>query len=115
MSQGTPAPFYLSNAKGEQLRIGIIGYGIRGEQVVRTLGFPHPDVIDDWKQAAMENPQDKRYQNYINKPDLNGMVNGVCDIFDAHAERAREAAANRGREGNNGTFAEKPKRYHRYS
>ncbi|MCF8336250.1 MAG: Gfo/Idh/MocA family oxidoreductase [Bacteroidales bacterium] len=115
MSKGTEAPVYFGNAKGEKIRVGIIGYGIRGPQLMRGLGFPHPETIDAWKQAAMENPQDKRYQNYMNQPDLNVTVNGVCDIFDAHAERAMEAAANRGREGTNGSFAKQPKRYHRYT
>jgi hypothetical protein len=75
-------PVYLGNAKGEQLRFGIIGYDISGEQVVRALGFPHPDVIDEWKQSTMENPEDKSYQSYMDQPDLNVVIAGVCDIFD---------------------------------
>lgn len=115
MSRGAPSPIYLGNAKGEKLRIGIIGYGIRGEQLMRALGFPHPETIDSWKQAAVENSQDKRYQIYMDQPDLNVEVNGVCDLFDVRAQRAREAAANRDRQGTNGQLDELPKRYRRYT
>ena len=115
MSHGTPSPVYFGNAKGDELRIGIIGYGIRGEQLMRALGFPHPETIDSWKQAAVENPQDKRYQFYMNQPDLNVVVKGVCDLFDVRAKRAMEAGANRNRQGTNGKMGKMPSIYRRYT
>lgn len=114
MSQGTPAPVYFGQASGEHLRLGIIGFGGRGEHLVRALGFPHPDVIAGWKQAAMKDSQDKRYQNYMNQPDLNVEINGVCDIFDVHAERGLEAAANKARKADREKIGKKPPRYQRY-
>ncbi|MBS3774923.1 MAG: Gfo/Idh/MocA family oxidoreductase [Bacteroidales bacterium] len=114
MSRNTPSPVYFGKATGERLRLGIIGYGGRGEHLVRALGFPHPDVIDTWKQAAMKDSKDKRYEQYMSQPDLNVAINGICDIFDVHAERALKAGANQGREGSNGSLGQAPKRYRRY-
>jgi predicted dehydrogenase len=115
MTHDTESPVYFGNAKGEKIRLGIIGYGIRGTQLMRALGFPHPETIDSWKQAAMENSQDKRYANYMNQPDLNIEINGVCDLFDVRAKRAMEASANINREGSKGNFGKQPKRYRRYT
>src|SRR6056297_3056653 len=115
MSHNTPSPVYFGKATGEKLRLGIIGYGGRGEHLVRALGFPHPDVIDSWKQAAMNDSKDKRYEQYMNQPDLNVTINGICDIFDVHAERALKAGANKGRQGNKGSLGQPPKRYRRYT
>jgi len=115
MTGDTPSPAYFGKATGEHLRLGIIGFGGRGEHLVRALGYPHPDVIDSWKKGAMKNSNDTRYQQYMNQPDLNVTINGVCDIFDVHAGRALKAASNKGRQGNEGTFSKPPKRYLRYS
>jgi len=114
MSGNTPSPVYFGKATGEQLRLGIIGYGGRGEHLVRALGFPHPDVIDSWKKAAMKDSKDKRYEQYMNQPDLNVTINGICDIFDVHAQRALQAGANQGRVGSKGSLGQPPKSYRRY-
>lgn len=115
MSRDTSVPAYFGKAKGEKIRLGVIGYGIRGTHLVKGLGFPHPDMIDEWKFAAMKNPQDKRYESYMEQPDLNVQITAVCDIFDVHALRAMEASANLNREGSNGKFGNPPKRYRRYT
>ena len=36
---------------GDPLRIGVIGFGIRGEQLARALGFATSDWIDEMRQA----------------------------------------------------------------
>ncbi|MFW5877897.1 MAG: gfo/Idh/MocA family oxidoreductase, partial [bacterium] len=97
-----------------KLRIGIIGFGIRGELLLRAAGFAHPDVIENWKDAALKNSSDKRYQDYLAQDDLNIEVNGICDLYDIHAERALRASANKGREGLKGSLGEKAKRYRNY-
>ncbi len=97
-----------------KLRIGIIGIGGRGEHLLRATGFAHPDKIEGWKEAAVLNSSDKRYEDYLAQDDLNLEVNGVCDLFDVHAERGLAASANKGREGLNGSFGKKAKRYTNY-
>ena len=102
-------------AGGEALRIGIIGFGIRGEQLMRAAGFARPEVIDEWEKAAEKNPNDRRYADYIAQENLNITINGVCDLFDVRAENALHAAANINREGREGQMVQTAKRYRRYT
>jgi len=115
MSNETESSHTSSGTSGEKIRIGIIGYGIRGNQLLKAAGFAHPQEVEELKQSATNDPQDSRYQNFLAQEDLNIEINGVCDLFDIYAEKAREASANPGREGVNGSFKEKPPRYKRYT
>jgi predicted dehydrogenase len=99
---------------GETIRIGIIGYGIRGTQLMQAAGFVAPQRIQEWKDAAEKDSSNTRYENFLQQDDLNIQVTGVCDLFDVHAENAMLAASNTGREGSNGSLGKKPKRYANY-
>lgn len=99
---------------GKLIRLGLIGYGIRGVQLAEAAGFTHPAVIDELKAAALQNPADSRYQDFMEQEDLHIEINGVCDIFDTYGERARETAANTKREGSDGKLNQLPKRYKNY-
>ena len=99
---------------GDTIRIGIIGYGIRGTQLMKAAGFAHPDAIQKLKDQSSENSQDKRYSDFQEQDDLNIHVTGVCDLFDVHAEKAIAAASNIGREGTGGQTGPAPKRYKNY-
>ncbi len=105
---------YTSPRTTPQVRIGVIGYGGRGEYLLRGAGFAHPDIIDEWKEAARQNRDDKRYDDFLAQDDLNLVLNGVCDLFDLRAERAMAASANTGREGSDGKFGTRAKRYTHY-
>ena len=84
---------------GEKIRLGIIGFGIRGPQIAKAAGFLHPEDVENMKQAEVANSGDTRYQEFIEQADLNVEITAVCDIFTVYAERAREAAANIERKG----------------
>lgn len=84
----------LPDMSGDPLRIGIAGFGIRGEQLLRALGF----ATNEWKtsmaEAAAANKNDTRlatFQEQIRDSNLNIRITGVCDVFDVHANRAIEA------------------------
>ena len=96
------------------INVGIIGYGIRGNQLLRGAGFIHPTLVEEWKKNANENPNDHRYKEYLEQEDLNIRITGVCDIFDVHAEKAIEAAANINRGGFDAEMADAPKRYNTF-
>ena len=113
LSASSPAIENYSNTN-PKLRIGIIGYGIRGTQLLKGAGFAHPDIIDEWKNAALKNPDDRRYEDYLAQDNLNLEITAVCDLFDVHAERAIAASANGGREGTSGKFGKKAKRYQNF-
>jgi predicted dehydrogenase len=99
---------------GQQIRLGMIGFGIRGKQLMRAAGFAEPSYIDALKEACMKNSKDSRYKDYMEQEDLNVVVNGVCDIFDVYGEAAVLAGSNKYREGVNGKFGPSPKRYRHY-
>ncbi len=84
----------LPDMSGDPLRIGIVGFGIRGEQLLRALGF----ATNEWKtsmaEAAAANKNDTRlatFQEQVRDSNLNIRITGVCDVFDVHANRAMEA------------------------
>ncbi|HSG68177.1 MAG TPA: Gfo/Idh/MocA family oxidoreductase [Bacteroidales bacterium] len=98
----------------KHIRLGIIGYGIRGKHLARAAGFAHPELIDDWIKGTAENGNDNRYRQYLAQEDLNVSLNGVCDIFDTYGRMAQEAGANINREGSNGKMGNVPVRYTNY-
>lgn len=99
---------------GDTLRIGIIGFGIRGAQLLQALGFATPDYVDHLKQLAKDDPQNTRYKDFVEQDDLNVVVNGVCDIFEVYARDAAMAAANRDKQGAEGTLKNMPVIYKNY-
>lgn len=72
---------------GDPVRIGVIGFGIRGEQLTRSLGF----ATDDWKEemrlAAEEDPNNKGLEDFEAQEQLNVKLVGICDVFDVRAEK----------------------------
>ncbi len=114
MDQETPPESQPVSSGGKPIRLGIIGSGSRGTQLLRAAGFVTPDWIDDIKKAALDNPADRRYKEYMEQEDLNLVINGVCDIFDSHAERALAAAGNPSRNGTDAKPTHQVKRYRTY-
>lgn len=99
---------------GKQIRIGVIGFGIRGKQLMKALGFAEPAYIDNLVRAKETNPDDKRYDVYMEQDDMNVVINGVCDIFDVYGEAAVIAGSNVHRQGSGGKMGPAPKRYRTY-
>lgn len=101
-------------AKGKEIRIGLIGYGIRGKMLAKGLGFAHPTMIDELIQGAKKDKSDNRYKVFLEQDDLNVRITAVCDIFDTYGTMAQEMGANIYREGTGGKMADQPKRYLNY-
>jgi len=72
---------------GTPIRLGIIGFGIRGEQLCRALGFATKEWLASMKEAAEKNPNDTRLKEFMDQESLNIKITAVCDIFDVNAER----------------------------
>jgi predicted dehydrogenase len=83
---------------GDQIRVGIIGFGGRGENVVRAAGFAHPDWIEQ-KQISEKDTGDTALKDFLGQEDLNISIAGVCDAFDIRAERGVAASSNEVRPG----------------
>lgn len=100
--------------KGDKIRLGIIGFGIRGPQIAKAAGFLHPDNVEAMKEAAAANRADTRYQEFIEQEDLNIEITAVCDIFTVYAKKAQETAANIERRGKDAKFGDMPVIYDDY-
>ncbi|NDV94578.1 gfo/Idh/MocA family oxidoreductase [Dysgonomonas sp. 521] len=99
---------------GKQIRLGIIGCGIRGKQLLRAAGFATPQSLQDLIDESKKDKKDTRYQLFKEQEDLNVVLTGVCDIFDTFAEQGVAAGANINREGLGGKLGPEPKRYRHY-
>jgi predicted dehydrogenase len=99
---------------GPKVRIGIIGFGIRGPQIASAAGFMHPDQVESLKKAAEANNQDTRYREFLEQEDLNIEITAVCDIFSVYAAKAQATGANIGRQGKDGNSSAMPKIYNNY-
>ena len=109
------SPAYIDNpSKGREIRLGLIGYGIRGKDLALSAGFAHPKMIDEWKEGAINDKQDKRYEDYLAQESLNVKLTAVCDIFDTYGSQAKEAGANILREGTGGKMSGEPIRFKNY-
>ncbi len=109
-----PVPLLRQVNKEKVIRLGIIGFGIRGRHLLRAAGFAEPRWIDDNIAAAKNDRFNTSYDDYMNQEDLNAVVSGICDIFDIHAEEALLAGANIHRVGSEGKAGIKPKRFLNY-
>lgn len=101
-------------ANGKTIRLGFIGYGIRGKQLMRAIGFATPEYLQELIDKAKTDSRDTRYEDYRRQEDLNVVITAVCDIFDTYAEEGIKAAANVKREGIGGQLGASPKRYRNY-
>jgi predicted dehydrogenase len=101
-------------SQGKEIRLGLIGYGIRGKDLAMAAGYAHPTRIDYWKESALANKQDNNYEDYLAQEGLNVKLTAVCDIFDTYGKMAVDAGANVYREGTGGRTGEAPKRYRNY-
>ena len=73
---------------GDPVRLGIIGFGIRGKQLCRALGFATNDWLEDMQKATATNPKDTRLSEFKAQENLNIKLTAVCDVFDAQAQLA---------------------------
>ncbi len=108
------APYAATSSDAGIIRLGIIGFGIRGEQLMQAIGFATPQYVENLIIQNKANSNNTRYQDFMEQDDLRVEVTAVCDIFDTYADQAMDAGANIYREGINGKFGPRPKRYLHY-
>ena len=96
-----------SGAKGDLVRVGIIGFGSRAVSHANGLGYMHPLDIESKKK-------NDTLKDWLAQEDLNVAITGICDVFDLHAENGLETARSEIRPGA-GTSSKLPvKRYRTY-
>jgi predicted dehydrogenase len=74
-----------------RIRFGLIGNGWRGDQLLESFGFIHPEKV-------MANTVNGKYSEWLNsfirQEDLNVEFGGICDTFEIHANRGVEISLN---------------------
>ncbi len=73
---------------GKPIRVGIIGFGIRGKQLCKSLGFATKQWLKDMKDAAEKDPQHTALKDFLAQEKLNVKLVAICDVFDVRAEEA---------------------------
>ncbi|RIV67598.1 Gfo/Idh/MocA family protein [Flagellimonas aequoris] len=71
---------------GEPVRVGIIGFGIRGEQLCRALGFATENWKEQMRLAAQEDANNHALEDFMGQEKLNVKLVGICDVFDVRAD-----------------------------
>jgi predicted dehydrogenase len=84
------APPSSGPMSGDAIRLGLIGFGIRGKQLMRALGFADKEWKESMAAAAAKNSNDSRLKDFVEQENLNVQIRGVCDVFDTYAEIAVE-------------------------
>jgi predicted dehydrogenase len=79
---------------GKPIRVGIIGFGGRGEHLVRSLGFATTAWLTEMKDNAAKNPNDTRLKEFLDQENLNVSLTAVCDVFDFNANKALQSFNN---------------------
>lgn len=80
-----------TGTNGNRLRFGVVGHGWRGEQLLQSLGYTHPEEVE---KQTVNGKYTKRFQQFLEQEDLNVEFVGVCDTFDLHAKRGVEISIN---------------------
>jgi predicted dehydrogenase len=90
-----PVQWTSSPISDKLIRVGIIGFGVRGEEQARALGFAHPDWLEQLRINAQKNKLDTRLQDWLNQENLQVAITGICEVFDQRRERGLEVAQNK--------------------
>jgi predicted dehydrogenase len=80
-----------SGINGQSIRIGLVGNGWRGEDLLKWLGYVHPNYV---KQNTVNGKPNKRLEDFLNQEDLNVEITGICDTFSVHTRRGVEISSN---------------------
>ncbi len=73
------------------IRLGLIGNGWRGEQLLQSFGFIHPEQI---KENTVKGKYSEWLNDFMNQEDLNIEIAGICDTYEIHAQRGIEISGN---------------------
>ena len=97
----------VTHQKGELIRVGIAGYGVRGGQLARALGFMEKSSFDQTVGSGSLETQ-------IKDGNLHVAITGICDVFDLHADKGLATAAHDIHTGGEFASVHPVKRYRHY-
>jgi predicted dehydrogenase len=97
----------VTHKKGELIRIGIVGFGSRGSQLAKALGFLEKSEFD---QTVGDGSLDAQIQD----GNLHVAITGICEIFDMRAEQGMATAVHDIHTGGTFASAHPVKKYRHY-
>jgi predicted dehydrogenase len=97
----------VTETRGDLIRIGMAGFGVRGGQLAKAMGF-----MD--KQEFGEEVKSGSLDAQIKYGNLNVAIAGICDVFDLHAENGLAVAQHDIFTGGELAKKHKVKRYRHY-
>jgi len=81
----------VMKSDGDLIRVGMVGFGVRGRQLSKALGFMEKAEFEE-ELAEQKERGDDSLQSQIDHGNLNIAITGICDVFDLHAERGLDYA-----------------------
>ncbi len=79
-----------------KIRFGLVGNGWRGDQLLESFGFIHPDKV---RESTQNGKYNKWLRDFLAQEDLNVEFAGICDTFEFHVQRGVEISHNDVRPG----------------
>jgi len=97
LDSNTPLPLQadLEKSSSKIIRLGIIGVGSRGEELLKSAGFIDSSEYNKLLKSAEKDDSyaNEKLQTFYNQQNLNIEVIGVCDVFDMRAEKGVKIAS----------------------
>jgi predicted dehydrogenase len=75
----------ITRTEGDLIRVGIVGWGLRGPQLAQALGFVEKSAFEQ-KLAQQAKRGNEALKSQIEHGNFNVAITGICDVFDQHAE-----------------------------
>lgn len=97
----------MNTPRRDLIKVGIVGFGARGRQLARSLGFISPGEV---KTRNANNT----LADWMQQENLDVAITGICDVFGLHIEHGLEVAENDTRPGGNRSPGLPVKRYRDY-
>ena len=99
------------SSSGDKIRIGVVGYGMRGPQTFRAMGY----ASEEWarNKLSADGTPNQTLATFLAQDDQNVEITGVCDTFSLRAEEAAEVAGTAHRTGGSAS-QQRPKIYPTY-
>lgn len=81
----------ITKTEGDLIRVGIVGWGIRGPQLAKALGFVEKTKFEE-SLAQQQQRGSNSLKSQIEHGNFNVVIAGVCDVFDLHVDKGLSIA-----------------------
>ena len=72
------------------LGLGLIGFGFRGEQLARAMGYATEEWKQEQKSNAEKDPHHSALKDFYNLDDLGVEIVGICDVYNVRRQKGEQ-------------------------